>query len=295
MSAQQKVFVFALVAVLFIGGTALNASAQCASCGVPAVASYSPANYSVGYAPVAYTTAYAPATTGWYPGYYMDRIRTNWWNRRAATTAYYPTTYAVGYAPAVTYASYAPVASGCSTCTVGYAPACSTCSACTVSYAPACTGCAVGCADCGVATVTQASYVEPAGSCINCGVPSAASSVPSSAYVPSASSTPQPQIAPTEAVPQERTYETQRPMTDPANHNHTTPIEPEPASDASEESAKFEAPQLFNPSDRTAELHKAPVQTAIYHKPVETATARVQTVSYQQAVADADGWVSVAE
>ena len=141
--------------------------------------------------------------------------------------------------------------------------------------------------------MTQAVYTESAAPCTNC-APAAATSV-TDTYVPQQSSTPQsttpqPTIAPSESVPTERTYqETQRPTLE------TTPIEPEPASDASEESAKFEAPQLLNPNDRTAELHKAPVWTAVYHKPVETTTSPVQTVSYQQAVADADGWVSASE
>jgi hypothetical protein len=303
MIAKHKQWMFALVALAAVAALASNASAQCATCGVPAVASYAPATYSVGYAPVAYTTAYAPATTGWYPGYYMDRIRANWWSRRAATTAYYPTTYAVGYAPtaayasyapAVSYASYAPAVSGCSTCTVGYAPACSTCSACTVSYAPACPGCAVGCADCAPATmVTQASYVEPAG-CPTCAGGSTTSTPTYS--MPSQTATPQPQIAPSESVPSERTYqETQRPIEPEPATQPEPAMQPEPAGDVSEESAKFEAPQLFNPSDRTAELHQAPVRTAVYHKPLGSAPSKVQTVSHRQAELDADGWVSASQ
>ena len=48
----------------------------------------------------------------------------------------------------------------------------------------------------------------------------------------------------------------------------------------------LEAPQLFNPSDRTAQHTAAPVWNAIYHK---SASGEGQ----QQLDADATGWTSV--
>jgi hypothetical protein len=77
--------------------------------------------------------------------------------------------------------------------------------------------------------------------------------------------------------------------------SETKPIDPIPQTDSSEESATFEAPQLLNPNDRTAERHQAPVWTAVYHKLVDHETTPVQTVSLRQAEIDADGWVSATE
>lgn len=328
MIAKHKHVLFALAALVIVAGTALDASAYCASCGVPA-ASYSyaaPATYTAAYAP-AYTTAYAPTystayyaptySSGWYPGYYMDRMRANWGARRAYTAAY-PVTYSAGYAstayyaPSVSYASYtpgcsscgttayyAPACSSCSTCAGGCASPCSSCSACTASYVPACTGCATGCSDCGVATtvVTQASYVEPAAPCANCAATTTAVTTPAPATTTyeTPSSQPQPTLAPSENPAAVRGQESQKPVVEPAPAQETTPIEPVPQSDSSEESATFEAPMLLNPNDRTAERHKAPVWTAVYHKQVEHETKPVQTVSHRQAEMDADGWVSASE
>lgn len=91
-------------------------------------------------------------------------------------------------------------------------------------------------------------------------------------------------------MPSERTYqETQKPAED------TTPLDPAPAAEGTDDSATFEAPHLLNPNDRTAERHQAPVWTAVYHKPAVTTTSKAQTVSHQQAETDADGWVSASE
>jgi len=76
-------------------------------------------------------------------------------------------------------------------------------------------------------------------------------------------------------------------LKEPANGS----MEPTPAAEGSdpnnENSAGYmEAPQLFNPSDRTAQHLAAPVWNAVYHK---TASADAQ----QQLEADAAGWTSV--
>jgi hypothetical protein len=81
--------------------------AQCATCVTPTVA----------YAPVVTQPAVVTPTivrTGWYPGYWIDRMRLNRWSRNAVTTA---PTYTTGYAPVYT-AAYAPAV----THTASYAP-----------------------------------------------------------------------------------------------------------------------------------------------------------------------------
>ena len=68
--------------------------------------------------------------------------------------------------------------------------------------------------------------------------------------------------------------------------------DPIPQSDAAADpSATLEAPRLFNPNDRTAAHHEAPIWTAVYHKPVENTTHKAQSVS-QQTSDEGDGWVS---
>ena len=108
MIAKHKLLLFALLAVSLVTATAIEASAFCSTCGVP-VAAYRPV-YTTAYAPVAYT-AYRPYT-GWYPGYWADRVRTRLWGAPVAyTAAYYPASYSVGYASYAT--SYAPACSSC--------------------------------------------------------------------------------------------------------------------------------------------------------------------------------------
>lgn len=310
MMTRNKLVLFALTAVLLVGTSAIEASAFCSTCATP-VAAYRPV-YTTAYAPVAYTT-YRPYT-GWYPGYWMDRLRTRLWGAPVAyTAAYYPATYSVGYASYA--ASYAPstcssCVSGCTTC--GYAsysvPACSSCSTCTACYAPACTTCttccAPACADCAApaATVTQAVYQQPAAGCANCGTSSAGAvqtygpSATSSGAAPSPDLAPSsgqpPALGPTENPPLERSYqETQKPDTS----SESAPLQPMPADEEAGDSANLQAPQLFDPSDRTAERHQAPVWTAVYHKPVDATTGKVYSVSRRQALADAEGWTSASE
>jgi len=88
-------------------------------------------------------------------------------------------------------------------------------------------------------------------------------------------------ISPNENVPSERST-----LKEPANGS----IEPTPATEingeSDENSANYmEAPQLFNPSDRTAGRATAPVWNAVYYK---SASADSQ----QQLEADAAGWTS---
>jgi hypothetical protein len=57
----------------------------------------------------------------------------------------------------------------------------------------------------------------------------------------------------------------------------------------------MQAPQLFDPSDRTAARHAAPVWTAVYHKPSASDPPIMQNVSRRQAELDAEGWTSASE
>jgi hypothetical protein len=302
MIVLYKLRAFTLVAavVVAVAGFASSAMAFCSSCGVPA-ATYSagyaaPVAYQASYAPT-YTTAYAPAYTtyssGWYPGYWLGRVNRSIWG--APTTTYYAPTYTAAYASTAYYApSYA---SSCSTCTASYAPACSTCTAsyapacstCSASYAPACGTCSTcdacaasgtTCASCAAGTVSQATYSEPvaAPATTTYGTPSSSPAEPT------------PALPPNVTVPTERTLrEAEKPV--PAE----PPLQPEPQADATDDSAtNLQAPKLFDPNDRTAERHMAPVRTAIYHK-LSGAEPSVQPISWQQVERNAEGWSSASE
>ena len=307
MIARHRLHVLTLLAALAATGFAAEGSAYCSSCGVPAAtysagyaapvayqAAYAPVAYTTAYAPATYTTAYAPAYTtyssGWYPGYWLGRVNRAVWGY--PTTTYYAPTYTAAYANTAYYApsyastcstctaSYAPA---CSTCTASYAPACSTCSACSVSYAPDCSTCstcdacaATGstCASCAAGTVTQATYTET--------VAAPATTTYGTQSTTSAELTPA--LSPNANVPTERTPQ-----------EVEKPLQPEPKADATDESAtNLQAPKLFDPSDRTAELHKAPVWTAVLHK-LSGTEPTAQPVSWQQAERDAAGWTSASE
>jgi len=72
-------------------------------------------------------------------------------------------------------------------------------------------------------------------------------------------------------------------------------LQPEPKDDSTDESAQnFQAPKLFDPSDHTAQRHRAPVWTAVYHR-LSGAEPSAQPVSWQQAERDAEGWTSASE
>ena len=97
------------------------------------------------YAPT-YSTYYAG---GWYPGYWMNRIRTRLWGSPTTYVAAYPASYTTAYAP-----------STCSSCQAGYvtsyAPACPTCSSCSACASP-CSTCSA-CAPCSSCSTCTASY-----------------------------------------------------------------------------------------------------------------------------------------
>lgn len=271
---------------------------------------YAP-TYNTAYAPVAYTTAYAPAYTtynsGWYPGRFLGRVNRSIWGQ--PTTTYYAPTYTAAYAPAYT-AGYAPTytagyattayyaAPACSSCSAGYAPApaCSTCSACSASYAPACSSCSTCDACSGSVSVVEApcsnctaSAVAPAAYTETVVAPPAASTYGTQSTPSTATQEPTPALPPDANVPGERTLrEADKPA--PAD-----PLELEPTAEPADDSAtNLQAPKLFDPSDRTASRHPAPVWTAVYHK-VSGTKAAAQPISWQQAERDAEGWSSAAE
>jgi hypothetical protein len=96
--------------------------------------------------------------------------------------------------------------------------------------------------------------------------------------------------------------ETQKPeVTEPA----TQPApQPGPASTTDESATNLQAPQLFDPNDRTAARHRAPVWTAVYHKvgnadrailPISHQSAAPPTVTPEQVERDAEGWTSASK
>jgi hypothetical protein len=184
--------VLAVVAMLF-AATEVNA-ACCGGGGGYATTAFYPQAYSSNYAGSysAYYPTTAYQTTGWYPGYYWDRVRTRLWGSPRTYVAAYPSTaYVASYAPTYT-ASYAPIYSAsyapmhsagyatsyaapstCSTCTAGYAPSCSTCTQ-QVTMRPVCDTCTTcstcdpcsGCSTCS-SGVVQTSYQQSTG-CSTC-------------------------------------------------------------------------------------------------------------------------------
>src|SRR4051794_20910868 len=158
----------------------------------PYTSYYTP--YSSYYAPT--TSYYAPAYStayyggGWYPGKFINRLRT----RMFGTTAYVaPAAYSAGYAPTYSAgyaASYAP--SSCPSCQANYmtsyAPSCPTCA----SYAPACPcetcstpcqSCSGGCSACSAQAPVQAGYApEQSSGCASCGTNQQSNYAPQGAY-----------------------------------------------------------------------------------------------------------------
>jgi hypothetical protein len=75
-------------------------------------------------------------------------------------------------------------------------------------------------------------------------------------------------------------------------------INPVPPQDEFNDSAlHFEAPQLFSPTDQTAQKNAAPVRTAEYHLPVTGQRSQLRNISVsvtrEQAIQDSAGWTSV--
>ncbi len=188
---RASVIVVALVATLCVANVA---QAQCCGGGGATTAFYQPAAYTA-YSPVAYTTV----NTGWYPGYFLDRIRSRLWGAPSTYVAAYPTTYAAAYpstyaaAYPSTYAAAYPsthVAAYPSTYAASYpayATSYSPCSTCApapqVTLRPVCTTCADPCTTCssysgGAAYgVSQTSYQEAGGCACNGSSPTSGTTI----------------------------------------------------------------------------------------------------------------------
>jgi hypothetical protein len=81
----------------------------------------------------------------------------------------------------------------------------------------------------------------------------------------------------------------------PAPADSTPILQPQPQPGPGEtNSTNLEAPKLLSPQDRTAQRSAAPVWTAVYNRPASGKTV-VRTVSREQAVDDATGWVSASK
>ena len=239
----------AIVVAALISSAMLTAEANAQCCGGATTAYYQPAAYTA-YSPVAYQTY----QTGWYPGYFLDRIRTRLWGSPSTYVAAYPSTYVASY-PSTYVASYPStyVASYPSTHVASYAPSysvsypssdspcCGTVQQvtmrpmCCASCAPACE-CAP-CSSCATSGVSQASYQSSG--CSSCGVPASGGStivVPNGTVVaPGAQQGApsegyrQPELAPGENVAPERTFQR------PANGGMQQPTQPEPGGDSNED------------------------------------------------------------
>lgn len=302
---RRIIVVYAMTATSI---SAVEADAQC--CGAATTAYYQPAA----------VTAYSPvASTGWYPGYYWNRVRTRLFGSPSTYVAAYPaTTYAASYAPAYT-ASYAPsyTASYAPTYATSYAapaacPSCPTCSSCTVGYAPS-TACPA-CPTCPTEVFAHASYAQPA--CPTCGVGTA-----SVQQRQDTSTTQSPELAPPQtfapttsngggaggpSVPADTSEterrEGQKPETNgtelqpgPGDTDETPVEDPYKVNNSSDSSTMFEAPKLHDPNDRTAQRAIAPVKTALYKQPVAYRNVSTQRVTAEQARQDAIGWSSVSK
>jgi hypothetical protein len=284
-------------ALLVIAATAaVEANAQC--CGVATTAYYQPATYTA-YSPVVYQTNYS----GWYPGYFLDRIRARWWGAPRTYVASYPSTYVASY-PSTYVASYpstyvASYPSYTASYAASYAPvsACSTCTAApqvTMRPLVACDPCST-CSPCSSCGVIQTSYVESSG-CASCGT--GGYGADSSSSTPS-NGTPQPEIDPNAQTPLERSQ-----MKVPPNGTEPPPAEvpdaatPDDATEGAETNANYlEPPELFDPKDRTAQHKVSPVRTALYQQAVghrNVSNAR-QKITAEQAQRDAAGWTSASK
>jgi len=312
-------FVFLALAIL----TADSTNAQCSTCPAPTVA----------YQPVVVqpTTVYQPVVTtqrtGWYPGKLFDKMRLRYYGVAApATTTYAPST-----------ASYAPYTAAAPTYTAGFAPYVTAYAPLRrtlvarpivqtayypVATASPCTSCAQTVARpvilnpvvaAGYPTVPtgvdQASFAQP--DCSRCAT-SAATPSYSSTPIPAATnpaggtygpSTPQPHLNPDEPAPSRSNFTPSTPagsgtrgeksIVDPLDKQDPLPPE-NPDTNTS-----FEAPRLFDPSDRTAlrpssSSPTVDVWNAVYRK---SSTDQVIPTSFKpkrtQAEIDADGWQSV--
>jgi len=310
-------FVFVAMAML----TAETTSAQCSTCATPVVA----------YQPVAVQPVVTTQYTGWYPGKMLDSMRLRRYDRRysvaapmapaytpytasyAPYTAAYPT-YSTGYTPYVT--AYAPLRRTVVARPIvqtAYYPAAmaSPCSTCVQTVArpvvlrPIVTAGCGGCSSC--SGVGQAAFLQPSTQpgCSSCATPSVVPSYPATpSLAPTGQGvtvgppTPQPALVPNEPAPAQSNY----PATG-TGQGTVDPLDPIPEVSPNTDTT-FEAPRLFDPSDRTAQRSSSngptvDVWNAVYQK---TGSERVKQMAFQQtngkssrtqAEIDADGWQSV--
>lgn len=117
-------------------------------------------------------------------------------------------------------------------------------------------------------------------------------------------STGQPQIPANVPTPEERSTlkvpdDASKQPAEPAPPAGTSvpPAEASPASEGSN-AQYFEAPELFNPKDRTAQRSIAPVRTALYKQPVgyqQISAPSSERITAEQARRDAVGWTSASK
>lgn len=298
-----------LILVLTAASVALatvGSRAQC--CGAPTVA-YSPV---VAPAPVVTQTT---VSNGWYPGKYLTDFTRNLFGYGTTTTyatnyapytAGYAPTYSVGYAPSYS-AGYAPTLQTAYRPTypatygvVNYAPlvqevarpvvlspvvAASACDAC--GGCGACDACSGG--------VAQAYFAGPSTGCAACSAGTSFAAPLSS----ESSLEPQPALAPTDNPPVERSIR-QRPEID-SQDDTFDELDSGPTADPAAANDYWGAPPLFAPPANrvTRGTHPAPVQTAVYRRPVagEPAAFRGQDDAAPTKAhrLSASGWASAAD
>ncbi len=240
----------------------------------PQVVGFAP-THTVGFAPT-HTVGFAPQAASFAP------------SPTAFTAAYrptYPPSYTVGFAPTFSLASEVALQTAFSP-VVG--SACSSCNACGCDPC-GCTSCAMpvtmaspGCSTCGQAT--SAVYESPSSGCASCNAPASYSSnvAPSNYYdsAPTQQSynpqsftpqtpgqpTPAPGLGPNENPPAERSILEKPEM----QQDDAADLGPS----AADSSTYFEAPQLYDPRDRTTQRPTAPVWNAVYEKPADGAAVR---------------------
>ncbi len=273
---------------------------------VPVTAGFAP--HTVGFAPQ--TVAFAPQTVAFAP---------------AATT--YTAAYRPTFPPSYTLASEVPlqtvfrpiVASACDSC--GVDPCgCTSCAMPVTLSAP-------GCSSCG--QVSTAGFESSSGGCAACNAPASFSSnvTPSSNVAPSYYEEP----ASRPYVPQNSGQPTPTPA--PALRSDENPaaersvlekpaVEPQPESgildmqqddleqddlgptgtEIEDSSTYFEAPQLYDPRDRTTRRPTAPVWNAVYEKPADGGSVHRTSLKVEAAApapvrrtqVGFEGWTSVA-
>jgi hypothetical protein len=315
MIAKLVRYAFVVFAVAALVCVAADANAACCGGGGYATTAFYPQTATSFYAPATYQTAYS----GWYPGYYWDRVRTRLWASPTTYVAAVPSTaYVASYAPSysVGYAASYAAPSTCSTCTAGYAPSCSTCTQ-QVTLRPVCNTCTTcstcdSCSTCSTCSsgVVQTSYQQPS-SCSTCngGVQQQTviteqrqpePAAPQQTFSPesgssSTNSAAAPSVDPNASVPIQR--EEQRPVT-----NGEEAAQPGPGGESGDYdpyettngdgSTYLQPPKLFDPNDRTAQRSIAPVTTALYQKQVSYRNVSTAPVTAAQVKQDAIGWSS---